>query len=78
MTLEAARVMYAGCISGAIKKDLYLGYIKEAGFKNITIQKEKTIVIPDEELKSYLTGEEITLYKKDTDIIKSITVYAEK
>jgi SAM-dependent methyltransferase len=69
---------YSGCVSGAIKKDTYMRYIKEAGFKNITIQKEGSIVIPDEELKNYLTDEEIILYKRDTNIIKSITVYAEK
>lgn len=33
--------MYAGCVSGAIQKDLYLKYIDEAGFEKITIQKEK-------------------------------------
>jgi hypothetical protein len=70
--------MYAGCVSGAIEKDLYLKYIEDAGFRNVTIQKERTIVIPDEELKNYLTEEEIVLYKSDTDIIKSVTVYAEK
>jgi ubiquinone/menaquinone biosynthesis C-methylase UbiE len=76
--IKSAVEMYAGCISGAIKKDVYLKYIEEAGFKNITIQKEKNIVIPDAELKNYLTEDEMILYKKDTDIIKSITVYAEK
>jgi SAM-dependent methyltransferase len=76
--IKSAVEMYSGCVSGAIKKDIYLKYIEEAGFKNITIQKEKSIVIPDEELKDYLTEEEIILYKKDTNIIKSITVYAEK
>ncbi|MDR1894635.1 MAG: arsenite methyltransferase [Spirochaetales bacterium] len=76
--IKSAVEMYSGCVSGAIKKDIYLQYIEEAGFKNITLQKEKSIVIPDEELKDYLTEEEIILYKKDTNIIKSITVYAEK
>lgn len=76
--IKSAVEMYSGCVSGAIKKDVYLKYIEEVGFKNITIQKEKSIVIPDEEVKDYLTEEEISIYKKDTNIIKSITVYAEK
>jgi ubiquinone/menaquinone biosynthesis C-methylase UbiE len=76
--IKIAVEMYSGCVSGAIKKDIYMRYIKEADFKNITIQKEKNIVIPDEELENYLTDEEIIVYKKDTNIIKSITVYAEK
>ena len=40
--------LYAGCVSGAIQKKEYLGIIEEAGFKNITVQKDKTINIPDD------------------------------
>jgi len=76
--IKSAVEMYSGCVSGAIKKDLYLEYIKETGFKNIIIQKEKYIIIPDEELNNYLTEEEIITYKKSPNVIQSITVYAEK
>jgi hypothetical protein len=70
--------MYAGCISGAIQKKEYLGIIEEAGFKNITLQKDKTIIVPDEILKNYFSEEEIAEYKKSNTRITSITVYAEK
>lgn len=70
--------LYAGCVSGAIQKNEYLGIIEEAGFKNITLQKDKTIIIPDEILSSYLSAEEISKYKKGKTKITSITVYAEK
>ncbi|MEI2739286.1 MAG: arsenite methyltransferase [Chitinophagaceae bacterium] len=70
--------LYAGCVSGAIQKNEYLGIIEEAGFKNIGLQKDKTIVIPDEILASYLSTEEIVEYKKGKTRITSITVYAEK
>lgn len=40
--------MYAGCVSGAIKKSEYLGILAEQGFVNITVQKEKEIIIPVE------------------------------
>ena len=70
--------MYAGCVSGAIDKKEYLDYISKAGFKNITIQKEKTIIVPDDILINYLNKEEIEQYKNNTSSIKSITVYAEK
>ena len=70
--------MYAGCISGAIQKDEYLNIIKEAGFKNITLQKDKTITIPDEILSEYFDAEEIAEYKRSKTRITSITVYAEK
>ena len=70
--------LYAGCVSGAIQKKEYLGIIEEAGFKNITLQKDKTIVIPDDILVNHLSAAEIAEYKKGTTRITSITVYAEK
>lgn len=70
--------LYAGCVSGAIQKSEYLDIIKEGGFKNITVQKDKTINIPDDILAAYLSEEEITEYKKGAVRIASITVYAEK
>jgi SAM-dependent methyltransferase len=70
--------LYAGCISGAIQKKEYLGIIEEAGFTNVTLQKDKTIVIPDEILAAYLSAEEINEYKKGKVRITSITVYGDK
>ena len=70
--------LYAGCISGAIQKEAYLDVIEEAGFANITLQKEKKIILPDDILSNYLTEEEISDYKNSNISIKSITVYAEK
>jgi arsenite methyltransferase len=70
--------LYAGCISGAIQKDEYLSIIKEAGFTNITLQKDKTISIPDDILANYFSSEEIATYKNSQTRITSITVYAEK
>lgn len=69
---------YAGCVSGAIQKSEYLGIIEEAGFANISLQKDKTIIIPDEILANYLSAEEINEYKNSSTRITSITVYAEK
>ncbi len=69
---------YAGCVSGAIQKKEYLGIIEEAGFKNMILQKDKAIIIPDEILANYLSAAEINDYKKGTTRITSITVYAEK
>jgi arsenite methyltransferase len=70
--------LYAGCVSGAIQKKEYLEIIEEAGFNNITVQKDKTIIIPDDVLNNYLNGNEIAAYKKSNTRITSITVYAEK
>ncbi|MDR9398199.1 arsenite methyltransferase [Salibacter sp.] len=70
--------MYAGCIGGAIQKDDYLGHIKETGFENITIQKEKTITIPDDILSKYLSNEKMEEFKNGDIGIFSITVFAQK
>lgn len=70
--------MYAGCVSGAIQKDAYLELIHSNGFKNVTVQKEKSIVIPDDILKNYLRETEIASFKAGSTGIFSITVYAEK
>lgn len=70
--------MYAGCVAGAIQKKEYLGYIEDLGFKNITIQKEKPIVIPDDILGEYLSAQEIEEFTNGTTGIYSITVFAQK
>jgi len=70
--------MYAGCVAGAIQKDNYLDIIYKSGFKNVIIQKEKEIILPDEILKNYLSEKGLKEYKSRELGIYSITVYAEK
>ncbi|ROI09976.1 methyltransferase domain-containing protein [Chryseobacterium sp. H3056] len=76
--IKDAAEMYAGCVASAIQKDEYLKIIKDCGFQNVTIQKEKPIIIPDDILKNYLNEEEIAVYNSNKNIIYSITVYGEK
>jgi ubiquinone/menaquinone biosynthesis C-methylase UbiE len=70
--------MYAGCVAGAIQKEVYLELIKINGFKNITVQKEKAIIIPDDILSKYLSEAEISSFKTGNTGIFSVTVFAEK
>ncbi len=76
--LQHAAEMYAGCVSGAIQKEEYLDLIQEAGFANITIQREKEIVIPDDILSNYMSAEEIAAFRTSGTGIYSITVFATK
>jgi SAM-dependent methyltransferase len=76
--IQSAAEMYAGCVSGAIQKQVYLELIETNGFTNITIQKEKSIIIPDDILSQYLSGEQIVSFRQSETGIYSITVYAEK
>jgi arsenite methyltransferase len=76
--LKQAATMYSGCVSGAVHKKEYLGIIEEGGFINISIQKEKKIIIPDEILLQYLSKPELDGLRKSNSGIYSVTVYAEK
>jgi ubiquinone/menaquinone biosynthesis C-methylase UbiE len=66
--------MYAGCVSGAIDIQEYLGIINRQGFKNVTIHTQKEVTLPDEVMAKYLTQEEITRFKTNETGIFSITV----
>ncbi|HZH66717.1 MAG TPA: arsenite methyltransferase [Flavisolibacter sp.] len=76
--IKEAAEMYAGCVAGAVQKQVYLELIENAGFRNVTIQKDKPIVIPDDILGNFLSPEEIASFKSSGTGIRSITVYAEK
>jgi SAM-dependent methyltransferase len=70
--------MYAGCVSGAIEKGTYIDYLKQAGFHNIQVQKEKAIDLPDEVLLQHISPQEVSSFKKGNEGIVSISVYGEK
>jgi SAM-dependent methyltransferase len=70
--------MYAGCVSGAIQKEVYLELIRMNKFENISIKKEKAIIIPEDILCRYLSKDELKTFKEGSSGIFSITVYAEK
>ncbi len=76
--IKEAAEMYAGCVAGAIQKEVYLELIEANGFKGITVQKDKPIIIPDDILSNYLSAEQIEAFKQSGTGIRSITVYAEK
>jgi len=76
--IKNAAEMYAGCVSGAIQKETYLELIQINGFKNLQIQKEKVISIPDDILLNYLNPDEILEFKSGKAGIFSISVFAQK
>ena len=76
--LRSAAEMYAGCVSGAVAKDIYLELIRSNGFDNIELQKEKQIHIPADILKNYLDDTAIQNFNSGSTGIFSITVSAQK
>jgi arsenite methyltransferase len=76
--LKNDMVMYAGCVAGAIKKEDYLQTIRDAGFENLQVKKDRRIDIPDEILEKYISKSELAEFKKANTGVYSITVYADK
>ena len=77
-SLRNTAEMYVGCVAGALRKEVYLDIIALAGFKEVVIQKEKAITVPEDVLRNYLSSKEMADFKKTDAGIYSITVYAEK
>jgi len=77
-TVQDAAELLVGCIGGAMEKNEYLALIKEAGFRNIQIKKEKRIDLPDEVIAEVVSSEMVKEYRASGAAVYSITVYAEK
>lgn len=76
--IREAGEMYAGCVSGAISKNEYLGLIHDLGFQGVSVKKEKEIKIPDDIMLKYLSQDELNALRASGAGIFSITVFAEK
>jgi len=76
--IRSAAEMYAGCVSGAIQKEEYIRLLEKVGFSKVTVQKEKTITLPDEILLQYMNKDEISQFRNSGNSLSSITVYGEK
>src|SRR5690625_1618459 len=70
--------MYAGCVAGAIQTKTYLRFIKECGFENVTLQKEKPSSIPDDILRRYLSEDELVAFAEGSSGMSSITGFAQQ
>lgn len=77
-SIKSGAELYAGCVSGAIKKEEYLEIIENTGFDNLRIQKERVINIPDEIYLNFITKDELDKFKKSGVNLISINVYADK
>jgi len=77
-SLQREAVMYVGCVAGAIQKTEYLQLIRQSGFQNVSVPKDREIVLPNQLLIQYLSLAELRELKKTDFGIFSITVYGEK
>ena len=77
-SIKSGAELYAGCVSGAINKNEYLGLIEKTGFKNIKLQKERIINVPDEILLKFISEDDLNSFKASGVNLVSINVYADK
>ena len=68
--------MYAVCVSGASEMSEYLKIVKDAGFLNLQVHKQKEIRLPDSLLAEYNDANELASYRTGDKGIFSITVSA--
>ena len=76
--IKSGAELYAGCVGGAVTKDEYLGIIKDAGFIDIKVQKERVINVPEEIYLKFISKEDFEKFKASGVNIVSINVYADK
>jgi arsenite methyltransferase len=76
--LQKAAELYAGCVSGAMQREAYLDVIRLAGFAEVRVAKEKSIRLPDELLRQYLSEEALREFRRGGASIFSVTVLGRK
>jgi arsenite methyltransferase len=74
--LRGVAEMHAGCVSGALQENEYLGIIRETGFSDIDVRESRRIEIPDGVLKGFLDETEIAYIRQSGFQVLSITVTA--
>jgi len=76
--LRTEAELYVGCVAGAVQREEYLCFIREAGFTGVKVQKERRVEVPREVLLKYLSEPEIDELRQKNIGIYSVTVWGEK
>lgn len=65
--------LYAGCVSGALPLEEYLGGLRKAGFEDVTVTRSRAIELPLDVLERHLAPEQARVYASSGAIL-SVTV----
>lgn len=65
--------LYAGCVSGASQADEYFRIIRETGFVEITVHREKEILLPEEILKNHSRDEMAGIFSITVSATRPLT-----
>lgn len=72
--IRGAAELYVGCIAGALPREEYLGIIRDAGFAQVTIAKDRAVDLPDDLLRAHLSDEALADFRASGAGVHSITV----
>jgi len=72
--MAAAAALYAGCVSGALQREKYLGVIGGAGFGQVSVRQQRRLDVPDALLREHLDEAEISAWRTSGAGIFSVTV----
>ncbi len=75
--LREVASLYAGCVSGALQMEEYLGLISEAGFAEVEVGSRRTISVP-EDILAGVDEKDIEALKTSGSVIMSVTVSGRK
>ena len=75
--LRDVAAMYAGCVSGALKKEEYISVIERSGFAEIVVKRQRPVAIPDDILDEVQADEASGLKPRGGPLL-SVTVSGTK
>lgn len=76
--IREAAELYVGCIGGALPMDDYLNAIRDVGFTEVAIAKERLIELPDDVLQPHLSEDELVTFRASETGVLSVTVLGTK
>lgn len=77
-SIRSSAELYAGCVAGALEMDDYVGRLRDAGFADVDVAREKTIDVPDDIIEREASAAEIETFRKNGGAIVSVTVRGRK
>lgn len=70
--------LYVGCVAGAMERGAYLDALRDAGFAEVRIVKERVTPLPDEAVRGVLDPAEQEAVRASGSAMLSVTVYGVK
>lgn len=77
-SIRQSAELYAGCVAGAAEVESYLALIREAGFLDVEIAREKEIDVPASVLEQEASPSDVLAFREDGGAVISVTLRGRK